>query len=137
MDRDPTPNAHAARRRKHDPADSDAHAHRRETDVAEFARLHGRVDDIAGMVGGNTRDISRIDSTLAVLVKNMQDMADDTAEMKNNTARTADMLEAWGNVKGFWWTLAALGTLTKLLTPILLLIAAVWLFAKTGQWKWP
>lgn len=130
MERETTPNAHQARRRKHDPADSEAHAHRRADDDNDLARLHIRIDDIAGMVGGNTRDISRIDGTLTTLVSSMQGLTD-------NTGRLADVLEAWNNVKGFWWTVKAMSMLIKLLAPILLLFAAVWLFAKTGHWKWP
>lgn len=130
MDRDTTPNAHASRRRKHDPADSDAHAHRRADDDDDMARMHVRLNDLAGMVGGNTRDINRIDATLATLVDSMQGLTD-------NTGRLADVMEAWNNVKGFWWTVKALSTLAKLAAPILLLFAAVWLFAKTGNWKWP
>lgn len=130
MEREVTPNPHEARRRKHDPADSEAHAHRRATDDDDLARLHIRIDDIAGMVGGNTRDITRIDGTLATLVSSMQGLTD-------NTGRLADVLEAWNNVKGFWWTMKALSALAKLAAPILLFVAAVWVLAKTGQWKWP
>lgn len=95
-----------------------------------MARLHVRIDDLAGMVGGNTRDITRIDGTLTTLASTMQGLTD-------NTGRLADVLEAWNNVKGFWWTIKAMSTLAKLAAPVLLLFAAVWLFAKTGQWKWP
>jgi hypothetical protein len=130
VDRSTTPDAHAARRRKRDPADSEAHAHRRADDEGDMARLHVRIDDLAGMVGGNTRDINRIDGTLTQLASTMQGLTD-------NTGRLADVLEAWNNVKGFWWTVKAMSTLTKLIMPVLLLFAAVWLFAKTGQWKWP
>ncbi len=130
MDRSTTPDAHADRRRKRDPADSEAHAHRCAADEGDLARLHVRIDDLAGMVGGNTRDINRIDGTLTKLASTMQGLTD-------NTGRLADVLEAWNNVKGFWWTVKAMSTLTKLIMPVLLLFAAVWLFAKTGQWKWP
>lgn len=130
MDRSTTPDAHAARRRKRDPADSEAHAHRRADDEGDMARLHVRIDDLAGMVGGNTRDINRIDGTLTQLASTMQGLTD-------NTGRLADVLEALNNVKGFWWTVKAMSTLTKLIMPVLLLFSAVWLFAKTGQWKWP
>jgi len=130
VDRSTTPDAHADRRRKRDPADSEAHAHRFADDEGDMARLHVRIDDLAGMVGGNTRDINRIDGTLTKLASTMQGLTD-------NTGRLADVLEAWNNVKGFWWTVKAMSTLTKLIMPVLLLFAAVWLFAKTGQWKWP
>jgi hypothetical protein len=130
VDRSTTPDAHAALRRKRDPADSEAHAHRRADDEGDMARLHVRIDDLAGMVGGNTRDINRIDGTLTQLASTMQGLTD-------NTGRLADVLEALNNVKGFWWTVKAMSTLTKLIMPVLLLFAAVWLFAKTGQWKWP
>lgn len=86
-------------------------------------RLHDRVDD-------HERDIARIDGTLTKLVDNMQGLTD-------NTGRLADVLEAWNNVKGFWWTIKAMSALAKLAAPVLLFIAALWLFAKTGQWKWP
>lgn len=123
MDRGPTHNGHAARRRKHDPSDSEAHAHRRATDADAVLRLHDRVDD-------NEREILRIDGTLNKLVTNMQGLTD-------NTGRLADVLEAWNNVRGFWWTIKAMSALAKLAAPILLFLAALWLFAKTGQWKWP
>ena len=86
-------------------------------------RLHDRVDD-------HDSDILRIDGTLTRLVDNMQGLTD-------NTGRLADVLEAWNNVKGFWWTIRALSTLAKITAPLLLFIGAVWLFAKTGHWKWP
>lgn len=86
-------------------------------------RLHDRVDD-------HDRDIMRIDGTLSRLVDNMQGLTD-------NTGRLADVLEAWNNVKGFWWTMRAFGTLAKVVTPLLLFVGAVWLLGKTGNWKWP
>lgn len=130
MDRAATPNGNASRRRKFDPDNSEAHAHRRADDEGDVARLHVRIDDLAGIIGGNTRDINRIDGTLTQLAGTMQGLTD-------NTGRLADVLEAWNNVKGFWWTVKAVGTLTKLVMPLLVLFAAVWLFAKTGIWKWP
>lgn len=123
MERGTTPNGHAARRRKNDPADSEAHAHRRATDEDAIIRLHDRVDD-------HDRDILRIDGTLTDLVSNMKGLTD-------NTGRLADVLEAWNNVRGFWWTIKALSALARLIAPILLFMAALWLFAKTGHWKWP
>lgn len=93
-------------------------------------RLHDRVDD-------HDRDILRIDGTLSRLVDNMQELTDNTGRLTDNTGRLADVLEAWNNVKGFWWTIRALSTLAKITAPLLLFIGAVWLFAKTGHWKWP
>lgn len=123
MERGITTGPNNPRRRRHDPEDSEAHAHRRATDADAVARLHDRVDD-------HERDITRIDGTLTQLVANMQGLTD-------NTGRLADVLEAWNNVKGFWWTIKAMSTMAKLAAPILMLAAALWLFAKTGQWRWP
>lgn len=127
MDRDATPNAHQARRRKHDPADSDAHAHRRADDDDDMARMHVRLNDLAGMVGGNTRDINRIDATLATLIDSMQGLTD-------NTGRLADVLEAWNNAKGFLITLRVLMSALKAILPIAVFLGALWIFLKTGRW---
>jgi len=123
VDRGHTPNGHAARRRRNDPDDSEAHSHRRATDADAVARLHDRVDD-------HDRDILRIDGTLVELVTNMKGLTD-------NTGRLADVLEAWNNVRGFWWTIKAFSAMAKLVAPILMLAGALWLFGKTGHWKWP
>ena len=110
-------------RRRHDPEDSQAHAHRRETDANAVLRLHDRVDD-------NERAIQRIDATLGSLVASMKGLTD-------NTGRLADVLEAWNNVKGFWWTLKLLGGAARILLPLLAIGGAVWVFLKTGVWNKP
>lgn len=123
MERGVTHGPHNPRRRQHDPEDSEAHAHRRTTDADSVMRLHDRVDD-------HDREILRLDGTIGELVRNMKGLTD-------NTGRLADVLEAWNNVRGFWWTIKALSALAKLASPILLFLAAMWVLAKTGQWKWP
>jgi len=124
LNRDKTPNPYAARRRATDNQDSEAHAHRRVFDDESAARLHARVDD-------HDKRITQHDAVLSGLVTNMEGL---TA----NTGRLADVLEAWSNVKGFWWTLKLVGSGVRILSPIVLfccaLGAAIWLFARTGHW---
>lgn len=124
MNRDKTTNPYAARRRITDSQDSVAYAHRRVFDDESAARLHARVDD-------HDKRITQHDAVLSGLVANMEGL---TA----NTGRLADVLEAWSNVKGFWWTLKLMGAGVRILLPIIAfigaLVASIWLFGRTGQW---
>lgn len=125
MNRDTTPKPHEARRRRNDPDDSQAHVHRRATDEDAILRLHDRVGD-------TEESIKRINEILGELVPNMKGLTE-------NTGRLADVLEAWSNIKGFWWTLRMVAGGVKIVLPILLfagaLGAAIWLYAKTGHWE--
>lgn len=121
MQREHTPNPHQARRRKSDPDDSQAHVHRRMTDSDAVLYLHERVDD-------HERAIEQI-------IASQRDMADNLKKLTENTGRLADVLEAWNNVKGFWWTIRMVGAVAKILIPIMMLGGAIWLFIKTGNWE--
>lgn len=125
MNRDTTANPQQARLRHHDPDDSEAHVHRRDTDDEAVMRLHDRVGDAE-------ESIKRINDILGELVPNMRGLTE-------NTGRLADVLEAWSNIKGFWWTLRMVSGGVKIVLPIVLfagaLVAAIWLFGKTGQWE--
>ena len=126
MNRDVTPRPHEARRRRNDPEDSQAHAHRRASDSEAVLRLHDRVGD-------TERRLDTHDELLGTLAANMGDLT-------KNTGRLADVLEAWSNIRGFWWTLKMMGCAVKLLMPFILfgtaVLAAVWLYGKTGVWEW-
>ena len=119
--REKTTAPHAARRRKNDPEDSQAHVHRRETDAEAVLRLHNRIDDH--------------DQTINMLLDSHRDMSDNIKKLTENTGRLADVLEAWANVKGFWWTLKMIGSGVKIAVPVVAVIGAAWLFFKTGRWE--
>jgi len=121
MLREPTPNAHAARRRKHDPHDSEAHAHRRGTDDDSVLRLHNRLEDC--------------EESIDKLLQSQHEMSENLKRLTDNTGRLADVLEAWNNVKGFWWTVKGLSAVAKIIGPLLVLMAAIWFFVKTGHWE--
>lgn len=121
MQRDHTPNPHQARRRRSDPEDSEAHVHRRTTDSDAVLYLHERVDD-------HERAIKQI-------IVSQRDMAENLKKLTENTGRLADVLEAWNNVKGFWWTIRGVGAVAKILIPIMVLGGAIWWFIKTGRWE--
>lgn len=123
MPREQTSAPHAARRRKTDPDDSHGHVHRRNTDADAVLHLHARVDEH--------------DSLIADILAAQRDMTDNLRKLTDNTGRLADVLEAWNNVKGFWWTMKLLSTSAKIFIPLLAVAAAVVYFVKTGQWRMP
>lgn len=91
------------------------------TDSDAVLYLHERVDD-------HERAIEQI-------IASQRDMADNLKKLTENTGRLADVLEAWNNVKGFWWTIRMVGAVAKILIPIMMLGGAIWLFIKTGNWE--
>lgn len=107
-------------RRRNDPDDFDAHLHRRKTDEEVVLHLHSRVADCE-------ESIQKLLESQKVITENLQRLAE-------NTGRLANILEAWNNVQGFWWTLKLLSTVAKALIPIAAFGAVVWAFIKTGQW---
>lgn len=123
MNRDATPNLnpYQARRRRHDPEDSEAHAHRRDTDAEAIIRLHDRLDDIEPRVDAH-------DQTLALF-------ADSLKELNRTIGRAADGLEALSNFKGFVLTMKLFSGAAKIMLPVLAVVAAVVLFIKTGHWS--
>lgn len=125
MNRDTTPKPHEARRRRHDPADSEAHAHRRATDADAVLRLHDRLDDAERRIDGH-------DEAVGSLVDNMK-------SLNQNIGRVADVLEALSNLKGFMLTIKLMSGAAKLLLPLLavgaLVVTSIVLYVKTGQWK--
>lgn len=113
--------AATATRRRGDPADSEAHVHRRKTDHDEVLRLHSRVGDC--------------EKSINKLLESQQLMTEHVKKLTDNTGRLADVLEAWNNVKGFWWTLKLMSGGAKIVIPIVALVAALWIFLKTGHWE--
>lgn len=108
-------------RRRADPDDSEAHVHRRVTDDDTVLHLHDRVND-------HDRKIGEILAAQQAMTENLK-------KLTENTGRLADVLEAWNNVKGFWWTLKLISSGAKIIIPVLAFIGAVWYFAKTGHWE--
>lgn len=62
-------------------------------------------------------------------------MTENLKKLTDNTGRLADVLEAWQNVKGFWWTLRLMSTGAKIVIPIAAVGVAIWLYIKTGHWE--
>ena len=108
-------------RRRTDPDDSESHVHRRATDGEAVLALHSRVED-------HDRKIGEILETQRAMTENLK-------KLTENTGRLADVLEAWNNVKGFWWTLKLISSAAKIAVPMLAFVGAVWYFAKTGHWE--
>jgi hypothetical protein len=108
-------------RRRGDPTDSEAHAHRRKTDENAMLHLHSRVADC--------------EESIQKLLESQQHMTENLKKLTDNTGRLADVLEAWQNVKGFWWTLRMMSSGAKIVVPLIAVIAAAWLFLKTGNWE--
>ncbi|MCK9386079.1 MAG: hypothetical protein M0Q15_15830 [Nevskia sp.] len=125
MDRTKTPDPRFVKRRHNDAPDSQASAHRRRTDEDAVLHLHGRVSDC--------------ESSIEKLLVSHRDMAENMASLNLNLGRVADVLEALGNLKGFWLTFKLMSAVAKATMPLLALagalLAAVWLFVKTGQWR--
>lgn len=121
MDRTKTPDPRTARRRRNDPDDSEAHAHRRQTDTDAVLHLHGRVADC--------------EDSINKLLESHREMGENLKSLNLNIGRVADVLEAIGNLKGFWWTVRMMSTGAKIVIPILGFVGAVWLLIKTGQWR--
>jgi hypothetical protein len=119
--RNETPNPHAARHRRDDAADSQASVHRRKTDADSVLHLHGRVDDC--------------EASIKKLLESHREMAENMKSLNTNLGRVADVLEALGNLKGFWWTVKLMSAVAKATVPLLALAAALWFFAKTGVWR--
>lgn len=109
-----------ANRRHHDPEDSEAHVHRRRTDDDAVLQLHARIDDHG--------------ETIKKILEAQREFSDYMKLLTANTGRLADVLEAWNNVKGFWWTLRVIGVGVRIMIPIIALVGALWFFMKTGQW---
>lgn len=110
----------ARTRRRTDPEDSEAHAHRRHTDADAVLHLHSRIADC--------------EESIKKLLDSQQQMTENLKKLTDNTGRLADVLEAWNNVKGFWWTLKLMSGAAKVLLPIAAFGATVWIFIKTGRW---
>lgn len=108
-------------RRRGDPSDSEAHVHRRKTDQDAVLHLHSRIADC--------------EESIQKLLESQQQMTENLRKLTDNTGRLADVLEAWNNVKGFWWTLKLLSGGAKIVIPLIALGGAAWLFLKTGQWR--
>ncbi|KVW99503.1 hypothetical protein [Thiobacillus denitrificans] len=121
MDREKTTSPHSARRRHNDPDDSDAYVHRRKSDSDAVLHLHGRVADC--------------EESIQKILESQQMMTENLMRLTDNTGRLADVLEAWGNLKGFWVTIRVMGTVAKVTLPVLALLGALWLFFKTGQFE--
>lgn len=121
MNRDGTPNPHTASRRRTDSEDSEAHAHRRRADSDAVLHLHGRVADC--------------EQSIRQLLESHREMALNMKSLNLNLGRVADVLEALGNLKGFWWTMKLMSTFAKAAIPLLALAGAIWLFIRTGQWN--
>lgn len=108
-------------RRRHDPEDSEAHAHRRATDHDAVLHLHDRIGDC--------------EENIRNLLESHREMSDNIKSLNQNLGRVADVLEALSNFKGFWLTLRLLSGAVKVVLPLLAIAGAVWLFLKTGQWR--
>lgn len=107
-------------KRKTDPEDSQAHAHRRRTDSDSVIHMHNRLDDC--------------EESIRMLLESNRATAESLKALTDNLGRVAEVLEAWNNAKGFWLTLKMLGTGARILLPIVAFFVAIWVFVKTGKW---
>lgn len=99
-------------RRRHDPPESEAHAHRRATDADAVLRLHDRVDDHDRRLDGHEKLIDTFRTSIDSLNANM--------------GRVADVLETLANIKGFWATLKMMSAGSKIVLSIAAAVVALW-----------
>lgn len=99
-------------RRRNDPPESDAHAHRRATDADAVARLHDRVNDHARRLDGHDMLLDGFSKSIDAL--------------NQNIGRVADVLEALTNLKGFWATLKLASAGSKIMLTLVAAGTAMW-----------
>lgn len=99
-------------RRRNDPAESEAHFHRRKTDADAVLALHSRVDDH--------------DKQLELMHGTMQALSSSFKELADNVGRLATVLEVFSNLRGAWNTLKMLGAAAKVLLVIAAGCGALW-----------
>ena len=99
-------------RRRTDPEDSQAHAHRRKTDSDTVLHLHSRIADC--------------EESILKLLEAQKHVTDSMAKLTDNMGRIAEVLEAWNNAKGFWATLRFMSAAAKVLVPIMVVTGAIW-----------
>lgn len=107
-------------RRSGDPDDSEAHAHRRKTDVDTVLHLHSRIADC--------------EESISKLLEAQQAMTNNMQTLTKNMGRIAEVLEAWNNARGFWVTVKFFSAFARIMLPIVAVSAAIYAFLKTGQW---
>lgn len=112
--------APAKNRRRGDPDDSEAHAHRRKTDDEAVLRLHTRIADC--------------EESIAKMLEVQNAMTTNMQNLDNTMGRIAEVLEAWNNARGFWLTVKFVSAFAKVMLPIVAVGAAIYAFVKTGQW---
>ncbi len=57
--------------------------------------------------------------------------------IESDTKRTLEIIEAWNNAKGFVNVVRGISATIRVLWWPFVLIAAIVVFLKTGNWQWP
>lgn len=107
-------------RRRNDPEDSEAYAHRRKTDADTVLHLHGRIGEC--------------EESIVRLLAAQNEMTENMRSLTDSMGRIAGVLEAWNNARGFWTTMKFFAAFAKVMLPIIGVSAAIYAFVKTGQW---
>lgn len=112
MSRQP-PGHDGVRRRANDPDESVSYRQRHEVDAQTLILLEQRLGDC--------------EATVRCMLAGQDEICSNLRSIKSSLDAVSEVVQVWGNAKGFWTTL-------KFISAALALIAALWAFAKTGQW---
>lgn len=107
------PGHDGVRRRANDPDGSVSYRQRQEVDAQTLIMLEQRIEDCEASVRRMLAGQEEICTTLRSIKKSLD--------------AVNEVVNVWGNAKGFWTTL-------KFISAALALCGALWAFAKTGQW---
>lgn len=108
-----------------DGLDSKEHLHRRKTDRENALHAHVRLDD-------HEEKIVHLTAVTDQLLSGQTDLVKTLGKLNDNATIIAEVLTAWGSVKGFWATLKFISAAGRVLLPMIVFVGAVYAFFRYG-----
>lgn len=111
--------------RSGDSKDSKEYLHRRKTDRENAIHAHVRLDD-------HEEKINHLTAVTDSLLSGQTDLVKTLGKLNDNATIIAEVLSAWGSVKGFWTTLKFISAAGRVLLPVVIFFGVIYAFFRYG-----
>nr|PZN71014.1 MAG: hypothetical protein DIU57_21465 [Pseudomonadota bacterium] len=81
--------------------------------------------------------LSEGDESFAELRRDVSQMRGQLDRVADDLSQVKEIVVAWDSIKGFVAVVKASSKVLGFLLKVAAVVGALWLFAKTGEWKWP
>ncbi len=121
------------KKRAGDHAESSEYLHRRKTDREYVIQAHTRLDDHEERLQSHAKLLTGLAQVDEQIISGQKALVLQLSALNENASKIAEILGAWGSVKGFWTTLKFISAASKIIIPIIVFFGAIYAFFRFGH----